>query len=437
MNEIPSSKMQRTSRFVKTGIQIGGNYLKHYAQKLVNPEIKKEALDKANAADIYDALSELKGSALKVAQMLSMDQGILPSAYSTKFSESQYKAPALSGPLVVKTFAAHLGKSPLEIFDTFEMKAIHAASIGQVHKATLNGKTFAVKIQYPGVADSVTSDLNFVKPVARRLFGWKESELSVYFEEVKERLIEETRYDLEMKRGSDIATACNQLANIHFPVYYPEFSSTRILTMDWMEGMHLNEFLQTNPTQEIRNKAAQAIWNFYNYQLHVLNTMHADAHPGNFLFRPDGSVVVLDFGCVKQFPSEFYASYSKMMHPGVMENPELFRSICLEMGALRGDETPEEETFFIQIFQESVEMLLRPFYNGQYDFADKSYFDELYAYGDKLAQKRNQLSEKPRGSQHGIYLNRTYFGIYNIMHSLSAKIETTHYMNAENVPFIV
>ncbi|MBX7242449.1 MAG: AarF/ABC1/UbiB kinase family protein [Bacteroidia bacterium] len=428
MNEIPSSKFQRTSRFVKTGFQIGGNYLKHYAQKLVNPEIEKEELDKANASDIYDALSELKGSALKVAQMLSMDQGILPSSYSTKFAESQYKAPALSGPLVVKTFTAHFGKSPFELFETFDIKAVHAASIGQVHKATLKDRTLAVKIQYPGVADSVTSDLNFVKPVARRLFGWKEAELSVYFEEVKDRLIEETRYDLEMQRGTEIATACKHIENLHFPVYYPKYSTNRILTMDWMEGMHLNEFLQTNPSQETRNKAAQAIWNFYNYQLHVLNTMHADAHPGNFLFKPDGSVVVLDFGCIKQFPKEFYASYSKIMIPGIMENPELFRTVCLEMGALRGDETPDEEIFFIQIFKESVELLLRPFYNGKYDFSNKSYFDELYAYGDKLAEKRNQLSEKPRGSQHGIYLNRTYFGIYNIMHYLSAQIETTHFM---------
>ena len=429
MKEIPSSKIQRTSRFVKTGLQIGGNYIKHYAQKLVNPELEKEALDKANAEDIYNTLSELKGSALKVAQMLSMDQGILPDAYSKKFAEAQYKAPALSAPLVVKTFTNHFGKSPLAIFDTFDLKAVHAASIGQVHRATKGDKTFAVKVQYPGVADSVISDLSFVKPVAKQLFGWKEAELAVYFEEVQERLVEETCYDLELERGSEIALACKALPDLHFPTYYSEYSSSRILTMDWMDGMHIDEFLKTNPTQAIRNKAGQALWDFYNYQLHVLNTMHADAPPGNFLFRADGSVVVLDFGCVKRFPKDFYATYSKLMKPEIMDNPDSFKAVCLEMGALRGDETPEREAFFLQIFHESVGMLLRPFYQGKYDFSDKAFFDELYAYGDSLAQKRNQLSDKPRGSQHGIYLNRTYFGIYTMMHTLAAEVDTLRHIS--------
>lgn len=431
MKEIPSTKLSRTSRFVKTGIQIGGNYLKHYAQKLVNGEADNEQLHRENAADIYDALSELKGSALKAAQMLSMDQGLLPTQYASKFAEAQYKAPALSGPLVVKTFEQYLKKSPAELFDSFEMKAAHAASMGQVHRAVRKGETLAIKIQYPGVADSVVSDLNLIKPVAKRLFGWKEEQIAQYFEEVKERLVEETDYELELKRATLIAEACKDVPNVVFPAYYKELCSSRILTMRWLEGKHLDEWLAENPSQEVRNKAGQAIWDFYNYQIHKLQLMHADAHPGNFLLRPDGSVAVLDFGCVKEFPLDFYHTYFELLKPESLENEEVFRALCLRMEALNGTETPEQEATFMELYKGGVALLCRPFHTAEFDFSDKSYFESLYAYGEKsayFAKNNPELRQQPRGSRHGIYLNRTYFGIFNIMHSIGAKVNTRNYM---------
>lgn len=431
MKEIPSSKLQRTARFAKTGVQIGGNYLKHYAQKLINGGGDSEQLNKDNAEDIYAALSELKGSALKAAQMLSMDQSMLPSAFTSKFSEAQYKAPALSGPLVVKTFTSFFGKTPLEVFDTFEMKATHAASMGQVHKATKDGKTLAIKIQYPGVADSVTSDLNMVRPVAKRLFGWKESDIGQYFDEVKDRLIEETDYVLEKTRAEMIAEACKDIPNLLFPTYYQAYCSPRMLTMEWMEGKHLEDWLATNPSQATRNKAGQAIWDFYNYQVHNLKLMHADAHPGNFLFKDDGSVVILDFGCMKELPQAFYEAYFALLKPGVTDNPPVFKYLCYKMEALLGDETAEEEALFLSLYKGGIELLCRPFHTATFDFAEKTYFESLYAYGEKTASTAKEtaaLRKKPRGSRHGIYLNRTYFGIFNILHSIGAEINTRNYM---------
>src|SRR5690606_541324 len=155
---IPASKVARSAKFVGTGIKIGGNYIKHYSKKLFNPDLSKEELNEDNAADIYESSSQLKGSALKVAQMLSMDKNILPKAYVDKFSMSQYNAPPLSGPLIVQTFKKHFGKSPEQIYDKFNLKSSNAASIGQVHQAELKGEKLAVKIQYPGVGSSISSD---------------------------------------------------------------------------------------------------------------------------------------------------------------------------------------------------------------------------------------------------------------------------------------
>src|SRR6201994_573115 len=226
-NSIPTTKVQRTAKFVTTGMKVGGNYIKHYSKKLFNPDLDKTELNEDNATDIYESLSELKGSALKVAQMLSMDKNLLPQAYVDKFSQSQYNAPPLSGPLIVQTFRKYFGKTPDKIYDKFNLKSTNAASIGQVHQAELNGKKLAVKIQYPGVADSISSNLKLVKPFAFRLLGISGKELDVYMNEVEERLLEETDYELEVRRSIEFSKACSVLDNVVFPGYYPDLSSKR------------------------------------------------------------------------------------------------------------------------------------------------------------------------------------------------------------------
>ena len=249
-DKIPVSKVKRAAKLVSTGAKIGGNYVKYFAKKVVGNEHAKQDLIEDNAEDIYKSLSELKGGALKMAQIISMDKGMMPAAFTEKFAQAQYSAPPLSYPLVVKTFRQNFGKSPSEIFDTFSKHATNAASIGQVHKASLNGKTFAVKIQYPGVADSVKSDLKLVKPIAMRMMGVKEKEIKQYLDEVESKLLEETDYKLELKQSIEVGSACKEMDGVFFPNYYPELSGDRILTMDWLEGMHIKEFLKTNPTQE-------------------------------------------------------------------------------------------------------------------------------------------------------------------------------------------
>ena len=274
-HKIPISKVQRAAKFVGTGAKMGGNYLKYYAKKIVDPSTDRESLDEANAADVYESLSQLKGSALKVAQMMSMDQNVLPKAYTDKFQMAQYNAPPLSFPLVVKTFRKYFGKSPEDLFDSFTSKALNAASIGQVHQATLNGKKLAVKIQYPGVAHSVSSDLKLAKPIAMKLMNVKGKDLDKYIGEVEEKLLEETDYTLELKRSIQLTKNCASM-DIDFPKYYPEYSSERVITMDWIDGMHLSEWIETNPSQADRDRIGQNLWDFYNYQIHKLHTVHAD-----------------------------------------------------------------------------------------------------------------------------------------------------------------
>ena len=195
IDRIPISKVERASNLVQTGAKVGVNYLKYYGSKLTTTEGEARAkLNEDNAEDIYDGLKKLKGSALKVAQMLSMEKSIMPQAYVEKFSLSQFSVPPLSPALVLRTFKKYFGKTPQEVFDRFDATSVNAASIGQVHKAFKNGKELAVKIQYPGVANSIGSDLALVKPIAIKMFNIRGKDSDKYFKEVENKLMEETNY---------------------------------------------------------------------------------------------------------------------------------------------------------------------------------------------------------------------------------------------------
>ncbi|WP_026950213.1 ABC1 kinase family protein [Algoriphagus mannitolivorans] len=423
---IPVSKVQRATKFITTGAKVGGNYVKHYAKKMVNPALNKEELHENNAKDIYNSLSELKGSALKVAQMMSMDKNLLPRAYQDKFTMAQYSAPPLSYPLVIKTFQKYFGKSPEEMFESFSRSAVNAASIGQVHQASLNGKKLAVKIQYPGVANSVSSDLKLVRPFALRLLNMNEKELDHYMEEVEERLLEETDYHLEVERSREISTSCSEIPNLVFPTYYDELSSERIITMDWIDGLHIKEWMETNPSQEEKNQVGQALWDFYHHQVHNLLQVHADPHPGNFIIQKNGKLGIIDFGCVKVIPEDFYTGYFSLIKKDLGMKEEELEKIFYRLEFISDRDTPEEKMYFKGVFREMISLLGKPFHVESFDFADDGYFEQIFQLGDRISNdKMFKKSRQARGSRHGLYINRTYFGLYNLLNQLQAKVTTT------------
>jgi predicted unusual protein kinase regulating ubiquinone biosynthesis (AarF/ABC1/UbiB family) len=431
IDRIPTSKIERASKIIQTGAKVGVNYLRYYGDKLSSGEYDaREKLNNSNATDIYDGLKNLKGSALKVAQMLSMEKNILPKAYVDKFSLSQFSVPPLSAPLVQKTFKKYFGKAPNEIFDRFNSASINAASIGQVHQAEKYGKKLAVKIQYPGVSESISSDLAMIKPLAMKMFNIQGKGSDVYFKEVEEKLMDETNYLLEVHESLEMAKACSQIENLKFPNYYKELSSERIITMDWMEGEHLSEFAARNVDKDLANKLGQALWDFYMYQIHYLKKFHADPHPGNFLVSEDRKLTVLDFGCIKGIPDEFYEPYFELSHRENLDNPVLFKSKLYELEILRPDDSPQEVDFFVDMFHQLLSLFTLPFQNETFNFSDSSFFTQLSELGSQYAKNtelRNMNGN--RGSRHFIYVNRTFFGLYNLMHMLKAdNIQINNYM---------
>ena len=423
IDKIPTSKIQRASKLVTTGAKVGVNFIKYYGDKLTKTEIEaKQRLNENNAEDIYDGLKQLKGSALKVAQMLSMEKSIMPQAYVEKFSLAQFSVPPLSPPLVVKTFKKYFGKNPSDIYDTFNATSVNAASIGQVHIAEKNGKKLAVKIQYPGVAESITSDLAMVKPIAMSMFNIKGKDSDKYFKEVEGKLIEETNYILEVQQSKEIAKACAHIPNLVFPKYYEELSSKRIITMDYMEGEHLSEFVAHNTNQAYSNQLGQALWDFYMFQMHSLKKVHADPHPGNFLVSKDGNLIALDFGCMKVIPEYFYTPYFELANKENINNRVFFKQKLYELEILREDDTPKEVEFFTEMFHEMLSLFTQPLLAETFDFSDGEFFGKIAELGERYS-KNTELRKMNanRGSTHFIYINRTFFGLYNLMFDLKAQ----------------
>ena len=429
LDNIPTGKIGRASKLVKTGVKIGGNYAKYYGKKLANPNLTRDRLDEDNAEDIYDGLKTLKGSALKVAQMLSMEKNMLPRAYVEKFSLSQFSVPPLSAPLVRKTFKKYLGKYPEEVFETFEKNAINAASIGQVHKALLDGKPLAVKIQYPGIAESISSDLALVKPIALKMFNIKGKDSDKYFKEVENKLIEETNYILEIKQSKEITESCGLIPNLEFPKYYEALSSERILTMDWMNGTHISDFTKTEFSSESGNQLGQTLWDFYMYQIHVLRKVHADPHPGNFLVSDNGNLIAIDFGCIKEVPDEFYKPYFELAKKEVIEDEERLTVKMYELEILKSTDSPKELEFFKAMFKELLALFTAPMNEEQFDFGSHEFWGRIANLGEQYAKNTEiRKMNANRGSEHFLYMNRTFFGLYNLLHDLKAKVIVDNYL---------
>ena len=270
--------------------------------------------------------------------------------------------------------------------------------------------------------ESISSDLKMVKQIAMKMFNIKKEGSESYFQEVENKLFEETDYNLELIRSQEISKKCSHLPNLEFPQYYPEFSCERIITMDWMNGKHFSEFTKQDNSQEDLNTIGQTLWDFYMYQMHVLKQVHADPHPGNFLVSEDKKLLVIDFGCIKEIPNDFYKPYFELAKRENLNNPDVFREKLFQLEILRSNDSQQEQAFFTKLFYELLELFTRPFNAINFDFSDENFFQEIADLGQRYAKLSDMKGMNTnRGSRHFIYLNRTFFGLYNMMHDLRAK----------------
>lgn len=424
---IPTSKVQRAMKVIGASAKVGGNYAAHYAKSMVGVKETKAELDRKNAETVIGTLGEMKGTALKMAQMLSMDEFTLPEQYQKAFEQAQHNAPPLSFPLVQKTIRSQFGKEINELFDSFSKNAIHAASIGQVHRAEKDGVNLAVKIQYPGVAESIESDIRLMKPIAQKMLNVPQNEMEFYIEEVQKTLVEETDYQHELKMGELLYEKCKPVPNLRIPKYYSELTRSRVLTMEFVEGDLLTEWLSNKPSEAQRQTVAQTIWDAFLFQIQELRMVHADPHPGNFIITDKDEVCLIDFGCVKELDEEFYKDFFELLDLDVLNNDELLKEKMYRLNYLNENDKPEEITYLFESLKHSMLLIAEPFQHESFSFANWHYMKGLYSQGEELAKEmRKRRINSARGPKQGIYLLRTFYGLYMILAKLGAEVKLNY-----------
>lgn len=425
MNDFPASKAARGAIFINTGLKIGTNYAKYYANRALasaNSKPDKSVLHRANANDIFRQFTRLRGTALKLAQSFSLDTGVLPDEFVQVMAQAQYRVPPMGQALVRNRIKAELGDYPEKLFSHFEPEALAAASIGQVHRALLkDGTPVVVKVQYPNVRRTIESDLSLARTLFGHLIG---SRIDDYFAEIRDKLMEETDYLNEGEQLQAFGTEYRHPA-IVLPQLFPKWTTERVLTMSFVEGKHLDGYLAAQPTVAQRHAYGQLLWDFFHAQIEAkAYTLHADLHPGNFLFRPDGQLGIIDFGCVKTFPPDFITLCMRLLHLHIEDNTEALKQLYREAQILSDESNGSlsEADAFIY-FRRLGQILVQPYLSERFDFGGRAYQQALNAFF------RDGSEVKPQVSQHFIFLNKLQMGLYSLLMKLGATIDMRYSRN--------
>jgi predicted unusual protein kinase regulating ubiquinone biosynthesis (AarF/ABC1/UbiB family) len=321
---------------VRGGIRSAGSALRLFAAAGEQRQLLREDLALQTAEDVADTLGAMKGVLMKVGQMASyVDDGLSPAVRQT-LARLQDSVPPMSPQLAAAVVTEELGAPPERAFARWDPHPIAAASIGQVHRAvTLDGRAVAVKVQYPGIAETVAADLRNVALLRRMLrITAPAQDVDALLTELRDRVLEELDYRREASNQRLLAAYYDGHPTIHVPGIISELSTRRIVTSELSGGARFAE-LASWPQRE-RDLAAETIYRFVFRSLYEVRAFNGDPHPGNYLFHPGGRVTFLDFGLVKHFTqAELQPLLQMARNVCVEHDPEAFRRTLEDAGFLR------------------------------------------------------------------------------------------------------
>jgi predicted unusual protein kinase regulating ubiquinone biosynthesis (AarF/ABC1/UbiB family) len=289
-------------RFARTSGAVGG-----IAARLAGERIGIRTDKASHAEDLKAVLGGLKGPLMKVAQFLTTVPDVLPPEYAEELATLQANAPAMGWNFVRRRMESELGRDWRGKFAVFSQTANSAASLGQVHRATLpDGTEVACKLQYPDMASTVESDLRQLR-IALSLYRRMDTTIQQddVYAELADRLREELDYTREAAQMRLYGLILADTPTVHIPKPVEEYCTNRLLTMTWLEGRPLLARLAEDPSQDERNRIAEALFRAYYVPFYRYGVIHGDPHLGNYQVTPDGSVNLLDFGAIRVFPPRF------------------------------------------------------------------------------------------------------------------------------------
>ncbi len=304
-------RLRRTTRIWRLSARNGGRWV--YAKTRVaatRDEARKAELNKRfaiqSSEDVARELGQMKGAMMKAGQLVSFIMETLPDEAQQALSSLQADAPPMAPALAAAVVEQELGGRPEKVFLDWNPTPIAAASVGQVHRAVLrDGRIVAVKVQYPGVGEAIGADLDNVQALYAIFgaFALKGLDTKALVDELRARMGEELDYRIEARNQTEFVDHYAEHPFIRIPAVIPEYSTGRVLTTEWVDGLSWADFV-AQASVSARQRAGEMLWRFAQGSVHRLGAFNGDPHPGNYRFAPDGSVTFLDFGLVKRWTGD-------------------------------------------------------------------------------------------------------------------------------------
>ena len=429
---IPTGRLKRMWSLGTLQAKIVAAYLAWWLRTgFKDKDAKRRGLDEthvATAIRVLGSMTYLRGAVMKLGQVIAHWPHVVPNSFASVLSRLYMDAPPMHFALLREYVQRDLGAAPEDVFDEFDTDAFAAASLGQVHRATLkeDRRSVAVKVQYPGIAQTIKDDIRNLKTAgfAARFSGDWENLLEQY-EGIEGMLEDETNYEQEAVFQRDARETLAGLDDIIVPEVIGEHSTRRVLTSEFLDGLHLEEFLATNPPQSVRDRHGEQILRATFRMWYSGRTIYADPHPGNFLFMPDGRLGLLDFGCCHAFDEEEFEYVMEVEHSnrfGTLEEQDkaMARGCAFEVE----DFTPER----LKLMHEYCDWLWAPLQvEGVFDFGQPGSFEPgVKLYGEFI--KRRWTRSKPVN----VWLTKMFFGVRAMLTHLGARAEFRRIMYEES-----
>lgn len=418
--EIPTGRFSRFAKLSALSTQVTASVLAQKAKAVFQKDEDRLkgvlASQIRNAERIVDTMGNLKGAVMKIGQMLSLHdgEGVAPEVAAI-LARLQNQAPRIPWSRVREQFITSFGRGPEEIFQSFDTEPIAAASLGQVYRAVLpDGSPVVVKVQYPGIRDTLSSDLRNLRSMLEAM-GVVSSRMDTrhIFAEIEARLKEEADYLNEAINMEEFRRLFEGDSRVVIPRYYPPFSSETILTMEWLEGRGLAQVLEEGLSEEDANTLGLLTFDIFMKQLLVFGTLHADPHHGNFLMMSEGRIGLLDFGCVKRFPHGFLEGYRALTRATLRRNRAEMIPLLVDIGFLIDDKNHKANDLLCEI----TEVALLPFMEDrEFDFGQADLHGRL-----KDIPRRMMGIGKVSFPPDALYLNRVFMGEYFLLRRIKAR----------------
>ena len=420
LQPVPLGRFRRAATLGTLQAKIGAAYLFHWLRGwFKSADENRRLLAETHwrtAVRVLDSMSYLRGVVMKVGQTLANFPDIAPREFVETLEQLHFDAPPMHWSLLREMVNAELGDDPENVFAHFDKRAFAAASLGQVHRARLaDGEEVAVKIQYPGIARTIQSDFRnlflFMLP-ARLGKDWESTKDQ--FDDLRMRLEQETDYVLEAANLEKARSLFRDADGIVVPRVFPQYSTSRVLTMERLEGLHLREFVARGPSQEERNDVARKILRAW-YRLYYSGRMfYPDLHPGNFIVLDDGRLGMIDFGLVMPIDGEERDLARQLDRPLTTGRIEERIAAVKEWSDIRDDE-PDR----LRLNEQFAEWCWRSrSFDGEFDFGDEVDFRRGIELFTEMIRRRYSRSRPNTPT-----IARGNFATRAIMYLLKARID--------------